>query len=280
MDNNPLRQYFRRPAVYLKLPSGGKDYQPGMIDMPEMGELPVYPMTAIDEITARTPDALYNGTALTELIKSCIPSIKDPWSISSNDLDSILIAIKAASGNEILEIDSECTSCSEINSYGINLMGILSTFTLGDYDTPLTIGELKFKLRPLNYREMNEAALGQFELQKVFYQVDSAETDEEKTAITRSALEKLTLLTMKIIGKAIEYIETPANDLGQSTRVEDPDFILDFLKSCDRNVYIGVRDHNTKLKSSAEIKPLQMKCAGCGHEYEQVFTLSPVDFFE
>ena len=85
---------------------------------------------------------------------------------------------------------------------------------------------------------------------------------------------------MKIVGKAIEYIEIPATDSGQPNRVEDPEFILDFLKSCDRNVYIGVREHNTKLKSSAEIKPLQIKCADCEHQYDQTFTLSPVDFFE
>ena len=65
MENNPLRQYFRRPAVHVKLPSGGLDYPEGVIDMPPSGELPVYPMTAIDEITARTPDALYNGVAVT-----------------------------------------------------------------------------------------------------------------------------------------------------------------------------------------------------------------------
>lgn len=274
MDNNPLKQYFRRPAVYLKLPSRGKDYTPDMIDMPESGELPVYPMTAIDEITARTPDALYNGTALAELIKSCIPSIKDPWSISSNDLDSVLISIKAASGNEVLELESECTSCNEVNTYGINLMGVLTTFTLGDYDTPLTLGDLKFKFRPLRYREMNAAALGQFELQKTFYQVDSAATEEEKNKITRDALEKLTLLTMELISRTIEYIETP------TAKVEEPEYILDFLKSCDRNIYINVRDHNAKLKSSAEIKPLQIVCADCSHTYEQEFTLSPVDFFE
>ncbi len=69
MNNNPLKQYFRRPAVYMKLPSAGKDYEPGVIDMPETGELPVYPMTAIDEITTRTPDALFNGTALVELVR-------------------------------------------------------------------------------------------------------------------------------------------------------------------------------------------------------------------
>lgn len=46
-NNNPLKQYFRRPAVYIKLPSNGKNYTEGSLDMPENGELPVYPMTAI-----------------------------------------------------------------------------------------------------------------------------------------------------------------------------------------------------------------------------------------
>jgi hypothetical protein len=86
MDNNPLRQFFRRPAVYFSLPSKGKDYDIDVLELPESGELPVYPMTAIDEITVRTPDALYNGSAVADLIKSCVPAIKDPWRLNSNDL--------------------------------------------------------------------------------------------------------------------------------------------------------------------------------------------------
>lgn len=61
--NNPLQQYFRRPAIYIKLPSDGRYYSDGILSMPENHELPVYPMTAIDEITAKTPDALFNGTS-------------------------------------------------------------------------------------------------------------------------------------------------------------------------------------------------------------------------
>ena len=56
--NNPLKQYFRQPAIYIRLPSQGKNYPEGSLNMPPTGELAVYPMTAIDEITYRTPDAL------------------------------------------------------------------------------------------------------------------------------------------------------------------------------------------------------------------------------
>ena len=61
---NPLQQYFRRPAIYLRLPSEGNGYPEGSINLPDNGEVPVYPMTTIDEITSRTPDALFNGTVV------------------------------------------------------------------------------------------------------------------------------------------------------------------------------------------------------------------------
>ena len=68
-SNNPLQQYFRQPAIYLRLPSNGEFYPPGSIDMPVNKEIPIFPMTAIDEITYRTPDALFNGTAVVNVIQ-------------------------------------------------------------------------------------------------------------------------------------------------------------------------------------------------------------------
>ena len=59
-NDNPLRRYFRQPAIYIRLPSAGKFYPPGTLDMPANNELPVLPMTAVDEIVSRTPDALFN----------------------------------------------------------------------------------------------------------------------------------------------------------------------------------------------------------------------------
>jgi hypothetical protein len=77
--SNPLRKYFRQPAIHLRLPSGGKFYPDGVVDLPPNGEIPIYPMTAVDEIITRTPDALFNGSAVPDILKSCVPNIKDPW---------------------------------------------------------------------------------------------------------------------------------------------------------------------------------------------------------
>lgn len=273
MDNNPLRQYFRRPAVFFTLPSGGKNYEPGTLDIPESGEIPVYPMTAIDEITVRTPDALFNGTAVVELVKSCVPAIKDPWKLNSNDLDAVLIAIRAAGGQQQLEIETQCPKCENQATYGLNLVGVLSQLKAGDYDTLLPVNDLKIKFRPLTYKEMNEAAVDQFKIQKTFGNLDNIENEDEKNRMTQEAIRAITEVTMSIIASTIEYIETP------NTRVEQKEFIHDFLRNCDGSLYLAIRDYNAKLKNSTELKPLDIKCDNCAHEYVQPFTLNASDFF-
>ena len=273
IENNPLKQYFRRPAIYLKLPSGGKGYAPGIVSIPESGELPVYPMTAIDEITAKTPDALFNGTAVTEIIKSCVPGILDPWSINSVDLDAVLIAVKSATGGYELEVNSTCPKCNEEATYGVNLVGLLTALKSGDYDKELPINDLIFKFRPLTFKEMNQASLGQFELQRMFVIIDSLDSQEEKTKKTKEALATITDTTMQVLSRTIEYIKTPA------AFVDSNDYILDFLRNCDKNVYVQIRDYNGTLKQQSEVKPMKVKCVSCEHEYEQQFTLNTSDFF-
>jgi len=273
IENNPLKQYFRRPAVYIKLPSGGKYYPPGIIDVPENGELPVFPMTAIDEITTKTPDALYNGSAMAELIKSCVPAIKDPWQINSMDLDAILIGIRAAAGGNDLEIESTCPACNDYGKYGINLINMLAQMQPGDYNTEYKVNDLAIKFRPLNYKEMNEAAIGQFEIQRAFVMLEQEQDEEIRKQKGQEALRRVTQLTIKLLTGAIEYIETP------TARVTEKEYITDFLNNCDKNMYIGIRDYNAELKSTSEIKPLKIKCVHCNHNYEQPFTLNTSDFF-
>lgn len=273
IDNNPLKQYFRRPAIYLKLPSGGKDYKPGVLDMPDSGELPVFPMTAIDEITSKTPDALFNGVAVVEVIKSCIPAILDPWSISNVDLDAVLIAIKSASNGNELEIDSECPKCKEVSKFGVNLVGLLSSLKAGDYSQELPVNDLLIKFRPLTYKEVNQASLSQFDLQRMFNVINAMEDYDEKNEKTKEALKAITDITMTILSLTIEYIKTP------NSFVDSNEYILDYLRNCDKNVYEKIKVHNATLKEQTEIKPLQIKCISCSYEYQQPFSLNSSDFF-
>ena len=183
---NPLQQYFRRPAIYLKLPSVGVGYEEGSIDLPANGEVPVYPMTTIDEITSRTPDALFNGTAVVDIIKSCVPNIIDPWSIPIVDLDPILIAIRAASNGDKMEIETTCPSCDEGAKYDVNLTGVLASFKPSDFSKLLVIDELSIKFKPLKYSEINDSNLLQFEVQRLMSSLQAITDEEEKSNLIKA----------------------------------------------------------------------------------------------
>ena len=118
--NNPLRKYFRQPKIYLTLPSKGRYYPQTAISMPESGEVPIFALTAKDEMLMKTPDALLNGEATVEVIKSCVPNILDPWQIPQIDLDALMIAIRMASYGEKLTLTTKVPVIGEERDYEVN----------------------------------------------------------------------------------------------------------------------------------------------------------------
>ena len=133
-EQNPLQKYFRQPKVYITLPSKGRFYKEGTLEMPENGELPVFAMTAKDELTMKTPDALLNGQATVDLIKSCIPSIIDPWQMPSIDMDASLIAIRIATYGEEMDITTKEPGTGEEKSFAVDLRQLLNKLVTVEYD--------------------------------------------------------------------------------------------------------------------------------------------------
>jgi len=270
--NNPLKQFFRKPAVYLRLPSGG-NYAPGVINMPENGELPIYPMTALDEITVRTPDALFNGEAVSSVIRSCAPNVLDPWRLNNIDLDALLISIRSASEGSELEIDTVCPNCNEEAKYGLNLTACLSQLSINAYQNELSLGDLAIKFKSLTYKEINYINNKQFEIQKLYTQIENIQDLEEKSKRTKDIFVLINEATNVALAKSIEYIKTP------SSVVTEQEFILEFLLNCDSNTYEIIKEENVSIKKNSEIQPLDIKCIHCQHEYKQLFTFNMSDFF-
>jgi hypothetical protein len=274
-QSNPLRQYFRQPAIYLRLPSKGEFYPPGALIMPPNGELPVLPMTAIDEITYRTPDALFNGSAVINVIQSCVPNIRDAWAIPAMDVDSILVAIRIASYGHTLEIGTTCPKCSTDEDYGLDLRQVLDRMKTPDYNRTIQYRDIEISFKPMTYQNLNDNNAMQFEEQRLLSVIPSTEIpDADKIAALGNALKKITEITVNALAQSISTIKTP------NALVTEPEFISEFLQNCDRTLFNQIRDHIVEIKTEAEIKPIQIKCAHCTHEYEQPITLDMASFFE
>ena len=142
MSDNPLKSYFRQPKIYLSLPSPEKFYPSGCFEPTETGELPVYAMTAKDELNFKTPDALLNGQATVDVIQSCIPNIKNAWLLPSTDLDAILIAIRIATYGEMMDINTVVPVVNEERTYQLNLRGILDELKAEKFEEFVTVDDL------------------------------------------------------------------------------------------------------------------------------------------
>jgi hypothetical protein len=272
--NNPLKQYFRQPAIYVKLPSLGKNYQPGSLTMPPTGELPVYPMTAIDEITYRTPDALYNGQATVNVIQSCVPDIKDAWAVPSTDIDTLLIAIRIASYGHDMDFGTTCPACNHSSEQTLDLRTVLDSIRIADYSKTVTAGDMEIFFKPLTYKHLNNNNQMQYENQKLLQMLpDSEIPDAEKMLALSDALKKITDITVIALSQSIAAVKTP-----QAT-VYEPEFIEEMLKNCDSKLFNQIRDFILDLKASSEMQPLKLICSECNHEYEQNITLDMASFF-
>lgn len=272
--SNPLSQYFRQPSIYIKLPSGGQNYPAGTLNMPANGELPVYPMTAIDEITYRTPDALFNGQATVNVIQSCVPNIRDAWVIPSIDLDTILIAIRIASYGHDMEFATTCPACQDTAERSIDLRTMLDALRAPDYSAHINHGDLEIYFRPLSYKNLNDNSQLQYEQQKLLQIIpDSKVSESDKMTALNQAFRQLTEITVRSLAISIVTIKTP------QAMVSEPVFIEEFLKNCDRDLFNRVRDHVLKLREQSELQPLKLECPACNHKYEQALTLDMASFF-
>ena len=113
----------------------------------------------------------------------------------------------------------------------------------------------------------------QFELQKMFTNIEATEDVMEKNIKTKDALTNIMSISMKVLATTIEYIRAPGEV------VSDNEYIHDFLQNCDKNMYEQVNNYPENIKKEAELKPLKVKCIHCENEYEKSFTLNLSDFF-
>ena len=277
---NPLQKYFRQPKIYINLPSNGAYYPPGAIEMTETGELPVFPMTAKDELTMKTPDALLNGQATVDLIKSCVPNIKDPWKMPSIDLDAVLIAIRIASYGETLDITTKIPKIGDERDYGVDLRMILNKLVSVQFENQITVSDMVINIRPLTYEEFTKSSLKTFEEQRIFRLVNNTEIpEEEKLVKFNESFKKLTNLTVDMMIQSIHSIEL------EDDTVTDRDHISEFVQNSDKMFFSAVRTHLESEKTKFQIEPLQISTTeeeqerGAPESFEVPITFDQSNFF-
>ena len=271
---NPLAKHFRQPAIYLKLPSQGKFWPDDSINMPMTGEIPVFPMTTRDEILLRTPDALINGSGVVEVIQSCCPSIVNAWNMPSIDVDSVIIAIRIASYGNTMNFTSQCPACKNIDDYGLVLQQALEQIRMPDYSTPVSVNNVRIKLKPQPYFELNKTNQAEFEEQKLLQAIQNTSMTEEVRSIEiNNHVNKLLEIGYQTLTTSTESIESD----GQL--VTNKDFIKEFYQNSGSVVNKTVREQLDKINKQGAFKPMHVNCTACNHAFDIQITFDYASFF-
>ena len=274
--SNPLTKYFRKPTIYVQIPTGGR-FNPE-IDKTILDEIPIMPMTAIDEISMQNPDELLNGEALINLIKSCVPSIPEPRNLCNIDAELLYIAIKYATYGKNIEHLHTCTECKEQAEYNIDINNILDRFPEVDLIDPIEYEDLKIYVHPPKLESLTRLALIDVEQARILSSIRATAESEEGGEIEMArqfaiSFRKVSKQNVDLLISSINRIETP------NETVTDETSIMEFMNNIPANIVKKVNDRILTVNPKPDdISTFEFSCEKCGSKEKVTFELNPVNF--
>ena len=250
---NQLNQYFRKAELKIKLPSQGQYYPPGAVKLDSNGEVDVLPMTAADELTMKTPDALLTGESTVKVIQSCIPAIPNAWLIPQMDVDVILIGIRIATYGNKMAIGSTVPVTGTKQENDVNLQQLLERIDTKIVPNVVDLPNgLKIVCKPMNYQQLSLIRKNTFEKQRMARTLnDTKMSDEEKQAEFNKIFASLTEINIDSLLANIESIVTPEG------QVQDRAEIDAFVKNAKLDDVKMIRAKVEEMGSTGAIPPLK-----------------------
>ena len=273
---NPLKSYFRQFKLYIKLPSGTSYYAPGAITFTDTGEVGIMPMTGKDELILKNPDALLNGEALIEVIRSCAPGVSNPRLLLTNDIDAIITAIRFATYNDALETELNCPECKHSNLYKLDLQYSLDNMAFLDSEYVVNLDSgLSVYIKPYGFPELLRGLHAQFEQGKLTRAIESESvTEDQRLKLFATAFKELSVITYELmLNSVLKVIEE-----SQNINVSNKDDIKEFLQNIDKKSLDKISDLIKEINQIGIKRSFTAKCEKCEHTWESEVDFNPVNF--
>ena len=279
-ESNPLKKYYRQPKQFVRLPSNYKYYKPGTMQVPESGEVAVFPMTAKDELLFKTPDALLNGEATVRVIQSCIPAITNAWEMPALDIDTCLVAIRMATYGTKMQVKVFVPKTKIEKDMELDLQAALDRLLSHTYEEKFLYQNMEVTTRPLTYKEFTEAAIKAFEDQRLAAMVQDKEMpEEEKIKRFQASFSKLTDINIQMVSASVASIRVDGQVVTDKTQIQE------FLENTSKEFYQTIIDQSTKQKDNFTIPPVEMTAtpeeikAGAPETYKVPVLFDQANFF-
>ena len=272
-----LSERKRQPKIYIDLPSQGIFYDENIIQDKQFTEIPVFGMNTMDEIKLKTPDALFSGQSTVDVIRSCIPVIKDPWQLVGYDIDFILIAIRISTYGELMAVTSTCPQCGSSLDSDLNLNSMLSDLSDKNIFYSVPFDDLRLDLKPLNYKKQTEFSKKQYILERQLLHInDSDKNEDEKNQLKQEVYTDISKLTAEMV---INYIFNIKND--KNEREFDFKAIKDFIVNNDAVIFQDLQLQVKKMNTDWQLPDIEINCNNqtCQKSYKTSINMDYSNFF-
>lgn len=282
-QNNPLTQYFRQFKKYVSLPSSkGNFLKDEVVEYSnDRNEVGVRPMTAGDEMLFKSPDALLNGDAIVDVIKSCVPSILQPKKLLTNDINALLVAIYMVSNNKHYDVSGECPKCGHKNNFQIPLDTVLDNIEMLDKNYPvnLTNGVTVF-VSPHTYEMTLKAMAIAFQESRFISTIqDDDLEDEERIKEISKTINKVSQLEFELVSESV--LSAAVNNNGEDLVIDDRGHLQEFIEKIESSDAKLIKAEIERINQIGVPNKFTAECEGedCDNTWEATVDFNPTDFF-
>jgi hypothetical protein len=277
--NNPLTKFYRVPKIYAKLPTRGRFYPPNMIETSANQELAVYGLSAVDQILLKTPDAMLNGDSLIQVIKNCVPGVKDVKMLVEPDINTLLLAIRIATTGAKIDQDLECPNCKKNQTFEVDVSSFLETQSYILEDPKVMVNDdLVVTVRPFDFEQRNLAMINEIEESQAVKLLQGKEdlSTEQQAQQVAAIVAKMTDTLFELMAKSV--ISVMITSTGEV--VTDPSHILEFVKGINKTQADAIGDKIKELNQIGVDTTSRFQCDSCNHTWEQKLDFDPISFFD
>lgn len=307
ISNNPLMNFARKAELSVKLPSNCNWYEDGMIEYTPNGEVEVYPMLPKDELMMVNPDALLSGQSNINLIRSCVPSIKEPEKLLYPDANVLFLAIQKATYGNTIKIEARCPKCqekqnelstpekiAEAESKGeltthsqtmeYDIDGFLQTIDFLDKEYVVNLDNgLDVYVHPTYIIDKAKYGLMLFNQEKIIknykdYDFEKSMEDDkykEVMKVINDTYAKINDIGNHLITNSILKIKLP-----DQTFVTDPNMIYEFIINTESKYIMKLNETIRKINDIGLTQDITYRCECCGYEWtDKFFGYNQSDFF-
>lgn len=250
---NPLLQKLKLPGRVFQLPSRGALYKNGELAVTE-GEVHVHPMSALTEINLKNPDQLFNGKALEEVCRECIPDVKKPTELFGRDVDALMFFLRLVTYGPQFEITVK-HSCegAKNHSYVVDIEKMVQEMRYLDpttrYEVVMQNGQ-KVVMHPAKFQHMIK-----------LYQMNAGKTELSVDDVKANIVFNLVNLIESVDG------------------ITDSALIEEWARSLTTPQQNRITEVAETMNEWGPASTTKLKCRDCGEEMEVELPLNPISFF-